>query len=61
MTTIGVALGGVQKDLFQLPRPSATIVQRPSNLDHDATGAKDFGYVSTHTVNSVTNAGVVLL
>jgi len=53
-------VGGTLKDLYRLPRPPAALVWR-QHAGRDSTGAKDFGFVSTHTANAVTNAfGLVL-
>jgi hypothetical protein len=48
------------KDLYRLPRPPSTLVWRAS-VARDATNAKDYGFVSTHTTNAVTNAGCAVL
>ena len=55
-----IAVGGTLKDLYRLPRPPAVLVWR-QHAGRDSTGAKDFGFVSTHTSNAVTNAFVVVM
>lgn len=55
-----LAVGAMLKDLYRLPRPPETLVWRAS-VANDATNAKDYGFVSTHTTNAVTNAGCTVL
>lgn len=54
------AVGGVLKDIYRLPRPPPLLVWRDFAAG-DSTGAKDFGFVSTHTANAVTNSFGLLL
>jgi membrane-associated phospholipid phosphatase len=49
----GLFVGNVIKDMFQLPRPTG--VWRPSH-NLDSTQLADFGFPSTHAMNSVTNS-----
>jgi membrane-associated phospholipid phosphatase len=56
----GLFVGNIIKDVFELPRPSSPPVWRPSNQEHlDSTALQDFGFPSTHAMNSVSNALLV--
>lgn len=52
---LGLFAGNVIKDVFELPRPQG--VWRPT---HDASLVFEFGFPSTHAMNAVTNALLVL-
>lgn len=63
LTTVVVAglfVGNFIKDVYQLPRPSSAEVWRPTNQEKlDSTALQDFGFPSTHAMNSLTNSFVV--
>jgi len=60
VTCVGLFLGNFLKDVFQLPRPQG--VWRSSDAAAtDSTSCQDFGFPSTHTMNSISNAGFMLL
>jgi hypothetical protein len=58
----GLFIGNVIKDIYELPRPSARRVWRPSHqASVDSAGLEDYGFPSTHAMNAVTNSVIVLL
>ena len=57
----GLFVGNIIKDVFELPRPSSPPVWRPINQEHlDSTALQDFGYPSTHAMNSVSNSILIV-
>ena len=56
----GLFVGNIIKDVFELPRPSSPPVWRPHNQEQlDSTALQDFGFPSTHAMNSVSNSILV--
>lgn len=56
---IGLLWGNLLKDVFRLPRPANVDarVQVPNAANQvDSTACRDFGFPSTHAMNSVTNS-----
>jgi membrane-associated phospholipid phosphatase len=51
---IGLLMGNVMKDVFELPRPSAPGLYRVKTLD--TTNCLDYGFPSTHTMNALSNS-----
>ena len=51
---IGLLMGNVMKDVFELPRPSAPSLYRAKTLD--TTNCLDYGFPSTHTMNGLSNS-----
>ena len=51
---IGLLMGNVMKDVFELPRPSAPGLYRAKTLD--TTNCLDYGFPSTHTMNGLSNS-----
>lgn len=55
----GLVWGNLLKDVFRLPRPRNvnSKVWVPANASHiDSTACRDFGFPSTHAMNSVSNS-----
>jgi len=60
VVNIGLYIGNQMKDVFCLPRPRD--VWRPTNLHQtDSSALLDFGFPSTHTMNSISNSGFAVL
>eukprot|EP00658_Telonema_sp_P-2_P032365 TRINITY_DN23987_c0_g1_i4.p1 TRINITY_DN23987_c0_g1~~TRINITY_DN23987_c0_g1_i4.p1 ORF type:complete len:261 (-),score=40.83 TRINITY_DN23987_c0_g1_i4:308-1090(-) len=57
---IGLFFGNFLKDVFQLPRPTG-VWRSSAAAAADSTACMDFGFPSTHTMNSISNAGFTLL
>merc|ERR1712232_865504 len=60
VTCVGLFLGNFLKDVFRLPRPSG-VWRSGQAASTDSTACQDFGFPSTHTMNSISNAGFMLL
>jgi len=56
----GLFLGNFLKDVFQLPRPTG-VWRSSAAAATDSTACQDFGFPSTHTMNSISNAGFCVL
>ena len=57
----GLFAGNIIKDVFELPRPSSPPVWRPGNQAAiDSTHLQDFGFPSTHSMNSLTNSLLIV-
>jgi len=60
VVNVGLYVGNVMKDVFCLPRPDN--VWRPAGATaQDSTGLKDYGFPSTHTMNSISNSLFALM
>lgn len=51
--TIGLLIGDLLKNLFALPRPPLRFLLNSSEYDDNALDNRDFGWPSTHSLNSV--------
>ncbi|GBG31689.1 Sphingosine-1-phosphate phosphatase, putative [Hondaea fermentalgiana] len=59
---VGLIMGNLAKDVFQLPRPASPPVWRPAIQEAvDSTNLADFGFPSTHSMNSVSNSVFIFL
>eukprot|EP00947_MAST-08B_sp_MAST-8B-sp1_P002072 g2072.t1 len=58
----GLFVGNLLKDVFELPRPDPREVWRAHGVEStDSTQCQDFGYPSTHAMNSLSNSMFAIL